>query len=86
MRTFDLFPPKTNPRTALAGEHRERGPRRYHYTAPQVAALAGAPLSAVRRAITRPPCGAEPQLDLRSLGSVIAWVCRQRACRGMASL
>lgn len=84
MRTFSLIPPKTNPRSAIAG-HRERGPRRYHYTAALVAELAGAPLSAVRRAIAKVP-GREPLLDLRSLRSVIAWVSRQRACRGLGPL
>lgn len=86
MRTFDPIPPKTDPRTILRGEHRERGPRRYHYTAPAVAELAGAPLSAVRRAAAKPRDGATPQLDLRSLASVVSWVCRQRAARGMAAL
>jgi hypothetical protein len=84
VRTFSLLPPKTNPRSVIA-EHRERGPRRYHYTAALVAELAGAPLSAVRRAAAKVP-GREPYLDLRSLRSVIAWVSRQRACRGLGAL
>jgi hypothetical protein len=75
------------PAFALGYAHslRERGPRRYHYTAALVAELAGAPLSAVRRAAAKVP-GREPLLDLRSLRSVIAWVSRQRACRGLGAL
>jgi hypothetical protein len=52
--------------------------RKRHYDVDEVQQLSGAPASSVRRAVTAG--------HLKDLRSVIAWVNRQRAARGMGPL
>lgn len=75
----DRFPVGTNPR-AVVKNHRERGPKRYHFKLSDIAEASGAPLSTVRRAATRAR-GCAPRLDPANLSSVVDFVLAERARR-----
>ena len=64
------------PQTCAPSANPLRRPRRS--TVDEVEQLSGAPMSSVRRAVTAG--------HLKDLESVIAWVNRQRACRGLRPL
>lgn len=66
--------PGQDPRKQLA-QHRERGQATYRFTQAEVAEVAGAPISAVRRARQR------GEIRSWTLRDVVPWVIREQARR-----
>lgn len=71
---MSLDPPFSgNPRTAFRGRHRERGPKRYVYTAREVAQLARMPLGTLRWHQTK------GHVKISDLASVVDFVIVRRS-------
>jgi hypothetical protein len=68
-----------DPRVVFGGRHRERGPAKFVYTYADIARAAGVAPKTARNAAVRGKRGVDPELDPRSLESVVAFIARRRA-------